>query len=248
MVDLGYSGWMEDSSKGVPQFTTAEFAPNTPTTTCAACRSAITGAYFQINGAKFCPDCTLKIQAQIPRDSPAAFVRSLVFGIGGAVAGFALYIIFALATGLMIGFVSLAVGFIVGKAMSVGSRGVGGRRYQVTAALLTYLAVSMSAVPVAINQMREHRAQMQSSGTTAPRSASLNIAKAIGVLALIGIATPVLDLQNPAHGLIGLVILLVGIRFAWRLTAGRTLAVSGPHNLPAAGIPRPDGSADPRSA
>ena len=77
----------------------------------------------------------------------------------------------ALATGLVIGFVSLAVGFIVGKAMNFGSRGVGGRRYQIAAALLTYIAVSMSAVPIAIHQMRAHRAQTQPSATTAPARA-----------------------------------------------------------------------------
>jgi hypothetical protein len=236
MADLGYSDYMEDTSKGVPQFATAEFAPSSPTMTCAACRRPITGTYFQINGANACLECTRKIQAQTPTDSHATFVRALAFGVAGALAGFALYVIFALATGLVIGFVSLAVGFIVGKAMSFGSRGVGGRRYQIAAALLTYIAVSMSAVPIAIHQMREHRAQIQSSAVAAPASAPINIPKVIGVLALLGIASPLLELQDPVHGIIGLVILFVGIRFAWRFTAGRTLAVSGPHTQSPAGV------------
>jgi hypothetical protein len=84
--------------------------------------------------------------------------------------------------------------------------------------------------------MRAHRAQTQSGATAAPASAPVNIPKAIAVLALIGIASPFLDLQDPVHGLIGLVILFVGIRFAWRFTAGRTLAVSGPHTPSPAGI------------
>jgi uncharacterized protein (DUF983 family) len=227
---------MNDTSKGMPQFATAEFAPNAPAMTCAACKRPITGPYFKINGVQACPECTEKIQAQIPKDSHAAFVRALVFGIGGAVAGFALYVIFALSTGLIIGWVSLAVGFIVGKAMSFGSRGVGGRRYQVVAVLLTYLAVSLSAVPIAIHQMRQHQAQTQTTATAAPQRAPMNPAKAIGVLTLIGIASPILALQNPVQGLIGLVILFVGIRFAWRFTAGRTLNVSGPYTPAAAGV------------
>jgi hypothetical protein len=105
---------MEDTSKGVPQFATAEFAPNSPTMTCAACRRPMTGPYFQINGAKVCAECTSKIQKQTPKDSHAVFVRALVFGIAGAVVGFALYVIFALVTGLVIGWISVAVGFIVG--------------------------------------------------------------------------------------------------------------------------------------
>lgn len=204
--------------------------------TCAACRLPIPGAYFQINGALACPECARKIQAQTPADSHAAFVRALAFGVAGALAGFALYVLFALLSGLVIGWVSLAVGFIVGKAVSFGSRGVGGRRYQVAAALLTYIAVSMSAVPIAIHQMRAHQAQTQSRETAAPPSAPNDIPKAIGMFALLGIASPFLDLQDPVHGLIGLVILFIGIQFAWRFTAGRALAVSGPHTPSPAGV------------
>jgi hypothetical protein len=228
---------MEDTSKGVPQFATAEFAKNTPTLICAACKRPLTEPYFQINGAQACAECTNKIRAQVPEDSHAAFVRALAFGIGGAVVGFGLYVIFALTTGLVIGWVSLAVGFIVGKAMNFGSRGVGGRRYQVVAVLLTYLAVSMSAVPIAIHQIREqHRAQAQTSDSPAPHPEHVNVVKAIGLLALLGIASPLLELRDPVHGIIGLVILFVGIRFAWRFTAGRAIRISGPHTPSPAGV------------
>ena len=230
---------MEDTSKGMPQFATAEFAPTTPGLTCAACRRSFTGPYYQINGTQACTDCATKIQAQIPKDSHAAFVRALAFGIAGAVVGFALYVIFALVTGLVIGWVSLAVGFIVGKAMHLGSRGVGGRRYQLAAVLLTYLAVSMAAVPIAIHQLRQqHQVQAQSSTAAAPQGPHerMSFGKAIGLLALIGIASPFLDLQNPTHGIIGLIILFVGLRFAWQFTAGRTLHVSGPHTPSPAGV------------
>src|SRR3984957_14537254 len=121
MVDLGYSDCMEDTSKGVPQFATAEFAPNSPTMTCAACKRPITGAYFQINGVHACPECTRKIQAQTPADSHAAFVRALTFGVAGALAGFMLYVIFALVTGLVIGWVSLAVRIELPASSGLGS-------------------------------------------------------------------------------------------------------------------------------
>jgi hypothetical protein len=232
--ELSYSRGMEDMSKGVPQFATAELAPDGPKMACAACKRPINSSYFLINRAQFCAECTHRIQDQIPKDTHAAFVRALMFGIAGAIAGFALYVIFALATGLVIGFVSLAVGFIVGKAMNFGSRGVGGRRYQVVAVLLTYLAVSMSAVPIAVHQMRQHQTRSADAATT--RGADTNIGKKLGVLALVGIASPFLDLADPVHGVIGLVILFVGIRFAWRFTAGRTIDVTGPHTpIPSTG-------------
>jgi hypothetical protein len=235
---------MGDTSNGVPQFATAEYAPNTSINACTACRRPIGGAYFLVNGTAVCGDCTDKIRAQLPRDSHPAFVRALLFGIAGAVVGLVLYVIVALATGLMIGLVSLAVGFIIGKAMNMGSGGVGGRRYQIAAVLLTYLAVSMSAVPIAIQQLRERQPQAQATqsaqapDTQVPaQQGHMNIGKAVGLLALLGIASPLLALKDPVHGLIGLIILFIGMRFAWRFTAGRVIRVSGPHApAPAAGV------------
>lgn len=218
-----------------PQFATAEYSPKSSTMTCAACKQPISGAYFQIKSMPVCAACTEKLRAQMPRDSHAAFARSLVFGVAGAVVGLILYVVFALATGLIIGWVSLAVGYIVGKAMHMGSGGVGGRRYQVVAVLLTYFAVSMSAVPIAIEQSRMHgEAQVQSAETTAQPPAHVS-ARTIAVLAVVGIASPILDLRDPVQGLIGLIILFVGIRFAWRFTAAPTLNISGPYTAVSAG-------------
>ena len=211
---------MNAGESQTPQFATAQYTPNSVPMKCAACKQPVGGTYFKIKGAPVCPACTEKIRAKIPRDSHAAFARALVFGIAGAVIGLVLYVVFALATGLIIGYVSLAVGYIVGKAMHMGSGGVGGRRYQVVAVLLTYFAVSMSAVPIAIEQSRLHPV---SSG------------KVIGALALAGIASPILELRDPVHGLIGLIILFVGIRFAWRFTANRSVSISGPFTVAAAG-------------
>ena len=203
-----------------PQFGTAEYSPADSKMSCAACRQPISGQYFQIKTAPVCGPCAEKIRTQAIPDSHAAFVRALAAGIVGALIGMGLYVAFALATGLIIGYVSLAVGFIVGKAMHMGSGGVGGRRYQLTAVLLTYLAVSMSAIPIAIAQTHAH----------------IDWAKAVVPLAWLGVASPLLDLRDPVHGLIGLVILFVGIRFAWRFTADRNVKVSGPYSPATPGV------------
>jgi uncharacterized protein (DUF983 family) len=219
---------MKAGESQTPQFATAEYSPNSPAMKCAACKRPISGSYFQIKSTPVCATCTEKLQAQIPKDSHAAFVRAVLFGMAGAVVGFALYVTFALTTGLIIGWVSVAVGYIVGKAMRMGSRGVGGRRYQVVAVLLTYFAVSMSAVPIAIEQSRVHYQAQTQEATTRPRT-SMSLSRTIAVLAWIGIASPILELRDPVQGLIGLVILFVGIRFAWGFTAGRSLNISGPY-------------------
>jgi hypothetical protein len=156
-----------------------------------------------------------------------------------------LYSVVGIVTGLEIGYVSLAVGYIVGRALLLGTSGVGGRRQQIAAALLTYAAVSMSAVPISIwYSMQEDRAAKPAvtSAETAPASdeipadtapandASPGFAGALIFLAVLGLASPFLGLANPLSGLIGLVILFVGIRIAWTMTAGNAIQITGPHN------------------
>ena len=167
------------------------------------------------------------------RDSHAAFVRGVLFGIGGAILGLILYVAFALITGLVAGIISLAVGYLVGKAIVRGSGGVGGRRYQVAAVLLTYMAVSLAAVPIALTQYHKQRSAQQQAQAATPATSpapkpAMDFAKALGTLALIGLASPFLALSNPGQGAIGLIILFVGIRIAWRITAGRTVSIEGP--------------------
>jgi hypothetical protein len=193
------------------------------------------------------------VRSEIPKDTHAAYVRGILFGIGAAILGFALFAGFVIITGISLGYISLAVGFLIGKAMKLGSGGIGGRRYQIAAAALTYAAVSMAAIPIYIhyaNKEKSEHASQAPSRPAAPQSDSqaeggvdnpplpppvapeaqpkMNLWGALGMVALLGLASPFLELKDPFHGLIGLVILFVGIRIAWQLTAGPSLAVIGP--------------------
>jgi hypothetical protein len=231
----------EKVSNGVPQFATAEYSAQTGAAVCKSCGKPIAGAYFRANGVPVCGNCAQRIKDQMPVDSHSAFVRAICFGVGGAILGLALYVGFALATGWIVGFVSLAVGYIVGKAIVFGSGGVGGRRYQVAAVLLTYIAVSMAAVPIAISQQMKQKSAQQQAQASDPAPAGhqpkMRSLKTLGVLTVIGLASPFLDLANPAHGVIGLIILFVGIRIAWRLTAVRAVNITGPINDPVPAMP-----------
>jgi hypothetical protein len=220
----------ENPPTGTPQFGTAEFAGDAAGAACKACGRPIGGDHYRINGFATCAGCAQQIKQQIPEDSHSAFVRGVLFGIGAAILGLILYVGFALATGLMIGYVSLAVGYLVGKAIAKGSGGVGGRRYQIAAVLLTYSAVSLSAVPIAITQQIKHRSEQQArvADSAAAPAPSMNPVGLIGTLALIGLASPFLELSDPVHGIIGLVILFVGIRIAWKITAARQVSIEGP--------------------
>jgi hypothetical protein len=227
-------------SEGVPQFARAEYSEGAGNPTCKSCGQPISGAYYQVNGAVTCANCAGQLKNQIPTGSHAALARGVLFGIGGAVLGLALYVAVALTTGLIIGFVSLAVGYIVGKAVVMGSGGLGGRRYQIAAVLLTYMAVSLAAVPIAISQHVKQRSAQQHaqvSGSAVANAPKMSPAKAVATLTLLGLASPFLSLADPAHGVIGLIILFVGIRIAWKIAAGRPVQILGPLNEPAAATP-----------
>ena len=203
-----------------------------------------------------CSACTERLRNSIPKDSHSAYVRAIAFGAGAAIAGLVLYAVIGIATGLMIGYVSLAVGWMVGKAMMKGSGGLGGRRYQIAAVLLTYAAVSVAAIPIAIAEFAKQKkmhaesqiqgpptqntvqpnASPESNDTSTPNGENrtqrkpASTASALGYLLLLGLGSPFLELgSDPLHGLIGLVILLVGVRIAWQITRGRPpLLVDGP--------------------
>jgi hypothetical protein len=237
-----------------PQFSTAEYSGQPGTNRCKSCNQALSGSYYRLNGVIACPACAQKVRVQIPQDTHAAFTRGLVFGVGGAILGLVLYAVFTIMTGWIIGYVSLAVGYVVGKAIRRGSGGVGGRRYQIAAVALTYAAVSLAAIPIAISQASKapHAARApqsqtlrapsaQSAATGAPAAEPgqpvakrhINIGAALAGLALIGLASPFLSLADPLHGAIGLLILFVGIRIAWRIAAGASIQILGPFKLPA---------------
>jgi hypothetical protein len=231
-----------------PQFGTAEYLGSPGGDHCQFCQQPISGSYYRLKGAMACRSCAEKAQSELPKDSHADYMRALLFGIGAAIVGLILYATFEIQTGIIIGYLSLAVGWMVGKAMMKGSNGHGGRRYQITAALLTYGAVSMAAVPVWIHfagerkqaqhatrqhQRTDEQSQAEQESEQPPEAQpakpAMNRGKALLTLALLGLASPFLDLADLFHGLIGLFILSIGIRIAWQITQETPPALEGPY-------------------
>ncbi len=177
-----------------PQFRKAEFAGGGPP--CAVCKGTITGEYYRLStGPTICPDCTAKFQEQQKAPSHAAFVRGILYGSGMALACCIGYAAVLMLTGLEIGLVAILVGYLVGTAVRKGSQGLGGRRCQIAAVGLTYLAITFSYIPVGIQEMRKASQatkgkQEQTVKQTVPAPTASNIAVAVVMLAGFAIATP----------------------------------------------------------
>jgi hypothetical protein len=238
-----------------PQFSTAEYT-TPPGNYCQICKQPVLGTYFRLNEAMACPGCVEKIRTEMSVDKHAAFVRAVAHGIGAAILGMIGYALIAiLLQGWVISYMSIGVGWLVGTAMMRGSKGVGGRRYQIAAAVLTYAAVSIAAIPIWIHfagQREQHRQTQQQqleeeqrqlekeSGqqpatpqpapkAPTPQLSVLTVGKWLGRLTLLGLASPFIQLSdNPLWGGLGLLILFIGIRIAWRIAAGRPLQIYGP--------------------
>jgi hypothetical protein len=235
-----------DSGNSIPQFGTAEYIGSPGNDRCQFCQRPIANRYYRLNGAMACGACAERAISELPKYTHANYVRGLLYGAGAAVAGLILYAGFEIATDIIIGYISLAVGWMVGKAMMKGSNGQGGRRYQIAAALLTYAAVSMAAIPIWIHYASQHhqnasqqqklaeeQRQLENESGRRPEAPaaerpSPNKGKMLVSLALLGLASPFLELTSPVHGLLGLFILLIGIRIAWQITGRKLPALDGP--------------------
>lgn len=239
---------------GVPQFATAEYKRTSGAQSnearCRICSNLISGDYFRINNQMACANCAQQARAGQPADSHAAFVRGLLLGIGGAIVGMILYAGVFIVGHFTIGYVGLAVGWLVGKGIIKGSNGLGGRRYQIAAVLLTYAAISLSAIPIGIAaySKAEHKTaaspaagspSSDSSDSESPDASSkpgqpASLGAFAGQLVLMGLASPFMEFTaSPGSAAIGLFILFIGLRIAWTMTRARALAVDGPYSIAA---------------
>jgi hypothetical protein len=132
----------------------------------------------------------------------AAFPVALAAGAVAALVGSIGYAMIA-SLGFMVSIVAIGIAWLIAKAMMTISGGIGGRHYQIGAALLTYFAVSFGELFAIIHHLGTPLIALLS-----PRALWL------------GLTLPFMELQDGFNGILGLIILGIGIRTAWRLGAG----------------------------
>jgi hypothetical protein len=208
------------STGATPQFNTAEYS--SAGEVCKSCKQPLRGDYYRLNGMTTCASCAQQVRRQMPVDTQPAFLKAIALGIGAAVLGCVFYAGFTMVTNIYIGIVSLAVGWLIGKAMKMGSGGIGGKRYQIAAAVLTYMAVSMAEVPIRLHARGADFSQLMNPGRFVE-------------FLVQGLTSPFRELRSPFNGIVGLIILAVGINIAWKLTAGPKLEILGPFRATSVG-------------
>ena len=201
--------------ESTPQFGTAEYAGVAGELRCHFCKQPTPQQYYRVGTVTACGTCAEIARQQMPHNTTSAFVKALVLGMGAALVGLVGYAaLVIILRGWTIGYIAVGVGYIVGKAMMFGSKGAGGQKFQIAAALLTYAAISMAEIPIRLMAFRHYDYHPDLDA----------------LLWIHGLASPFFDLgRNLVWGAIGLVIIFVGMQIAWRITAGRpNLEVFGP--------------------
>jgi hypothetical protein len=211
------------------QFQKAEFADNAPR--CTACKLGFGSEFFQLAGQNICPACADLVRKNQEHPSNSAVARGLLYGAGAALVCFIGYAAIIMITGMSLALVAILVGYLVGSAVRKGSRGLSGRRCQIAAVALTYLAITFSYIPAGIREaMKQDTAAKtearQSKAGEPPKEGSLFVA----ILALSGVAIvfPFLALGDGFSGILGLLIIGLGLQRAWRLTARDERLLTGP--------------------
>lgn len=253
-----------DSSGDAPLDFSTSASPDTASATCAACKRPILDQYWSAGEAVVCGDCKAAVERgqQATPDvmsRAARFSRAALYGAGATVVGALIWYAVARLLNLEIGLIAILLGYLVGRAVFLGSGKRGGRRYQILAVFLTYLGIGLAYAPFALEALRESSGAEADSARAAPSADSLADAGepapapgtagepsvtpggnpdaagfllAVGVL-LLGILTlpVVISVGGLPGSLISLLIYGFAIVQAWRLTASATVAFTGPFRV-----------------
>jgi hypothetical protein len=200
----------------VPQFSASDYGRR-PSIRCSLCSNFAYSEYFKVNGQKICSTCAEEARSGQSTASRASLTGALIFGTIGAMVAMIFYAAVTISTGWTMGYVALAAGWIVGKSVMAGANNVGSTRLQLIAMALTYLAITLEAIPGVLYEAYNYPATIHSWGTLLPN------------VIISGLISPFTHFdENPVNAAIRLLILLIGLRIAWRLTQTRPLAVAGP--------------------
>jgi len=231
----------------VPTFDVVDAVTPVGTAPCAECHDRIVDTYFEADQSVICAACHDRIvTSRATHASGGRFGRALALGLFAAIAGASAYFALLAITGRELIVVVLLVGFIVGKAVRIGSRARGGRRFQWLAVVLTYLAIVTTYVPFVVKgysrrspAVAEAIAAPSQDGSfltvamaptraSAPGSSLGDTAVGFGALLLLALVAPLLE---GTSNLFGLLITFAALYQAWRMNREVAVVITGPYHV-----------------
>jgi hypothetical protein len=197
---------------------------------CSACNRSMTTTYHTVNGAPVCGACRLKAQSAGGSVSdPATLAKAMLFGLGAAIVGAAVYWAVMYYADSEIAIVAIFTGWMVGSAMTKATEGRGGRLLQVGAVLLVYVSVAMAYFAFLMSKA------LTESGAAA---SELGInAGTVMISAALGLAMPIISIiGSMPGGLISALIIGFGMSQAWKMLVPTPIHVEGPFKVSGASV------------
>ncbi|MBV1861887.1 MAG: hypothetical protein KUG77_25930 [Nannocystaceae bacterium] len=247
--DLQFDHAEPDSASVDAAATVGDDTPGTTTVVeCASCGTELTQAYYAIGEAAMCGSCKEELVSVVEsRTQPIRLVRALGYGVPAAMLGSAIYYAILAITDYEIGLVSILIGFMVGAAIRAASGPGGGRRYQLLAAGLTYVAIVTTYVPFVIEGLQEvaddemEVAVADVAGTESPDATTLPpqevepsppsaVEMVLAVVLILGIAF-VAPFLAGFENIMGILIIGFGVYQAWKMNKRLDLEITGPHSV-----------------
>ena len=233
-----------------------EAGTEAPAVLCEACGKPVGSQYYQINGKTACDNCRqMVLSAAVTPRTTGPLVRAGLFGLAAAVAGAAIYYAVIAITNFEIGLVAILIGYMVGYMVRKGAGGRGGRRFQVLAVVLTYWAVGLAYTPLAFKGASGNDkvaaamdSVMADSAASTPAALDTSnavsgegrdeangggsVLKTLGLVVALVFALPVMYIaQSMPGGILSALIIFIGLRQAWSMTASPRLEISGPYKV-----------------
>jgi hypothetical protein len=226
---------------------------------CTMCRNAVVQNYYEANGNIICSHCRERVEQRTDSGRSGRALRATAAGFGAAVAGALVWWGVRKVTGYEIGIISIGIGAAVGRAVRWGSRARGGWAYQLLAVLLTYASVAGNYMPDVLTQILEQDKKdsqptatapatagaSKTAAAAAPQAVKANVATgwaalAAGLLAIGALFVVAATVPFQVANIIGLFIIAIGLREAWRLNKTVALTMTGPFSVaPGQAAPAP---------
>jgi hypothetical protein len=192
----------------VPKFDVVDAITPVGTAPCAECRDAIVDTYYESDDGIVCAACHTRVtSASALETDRGELSRALGFGVIAAALVAAVYFGLLAAIGREVSFALILVGFAVGRAVRIGGRRRGGRRFQWLALGLTYLAMVMTYVPFVLKG---------------------SAAADLGALLLLAAAAPILE--GIDHGVTRIMI-AIALGQAWHVNRRVEQKLTGPFHV-----------------
>ncbi len=180
---------------------------------CEGCSAPLSSQFWTLGAKKICPACRNGL-VTASTATARTFFAALGFGAAAAVAGALVYWFVRVQFHIEIGLVAIGVGYVVGAAVRRGSKGVGGRGFQIMAVILTYLAITMQYLPDVISAVHP--------------DGFIGWLFAGPLIFGFALAEPFL---GGFANILGIIILGVGLWEAWKLAGSNANLLKGPFTV-----------------